>query len=238
MEGQQGAEAVARILVVDDDHHIIEVVRFALEREGHEVFEAGNGEAALQAFDDLNPDLLVLDIVMPGIGGLSVCRELRRRSAVPILFLSSRDDESDKVLGLELGGDDYVTKPFSPRELTARVAAALRRAPNSIAPAGVAEAAVLTCGPLQLDPIAHRASLDGLDINLTVAEFSLLKVFMGRPGRAYSRGQLVELAYGSGHHLTDRTVDSHIRGIRKKLGDEGERIETVYGVGYRFKGDQ
>jgi two-component system OmpR family response regulator len=228
---------LAKILVVDDDHHILEVVRFALEREGHEVIEASDGEAALDLFETHAPDLLVLDIVMPGIGGLSVCRELRRRSAVPILFLSSRDDESDKVLGLELGGDDYVTKPFSPRELTARVTAALRRAPGAQESVGPQDVAALSCGALLLDPTAHRATLGGEDVSLTVAEFSLLKVFMTRPGRAYSRAQLVELAYGSGHHLTDRTVDSHIRGIRKKLGEEGERIETVYGVGYRFKGD-
>ena len=230
---------MAKILVVDDDHHIIEVLRFALEQQGHIVVAASSGEAALAAFDAHAPALLVLDIVMPGMGGLSVCRELRRRSKVPIIFLSSRDDESDTILGLELGGDDYVTKPFSPRELVARVGAALRR---STALEGEPEAAKraakdpLRCGPICLDLDAHRATLEGEDLHLTVVEFSLLRVFMTRPGRAYSRAQLVTLAYGSSHHLTDRTVDSHIRGIRKKLGAEGQRIETVYGVGYRFKG--
>jgi len=224
---------MAEILVVDDDGHIREVVRFALSRAGHTVREAEHGRAALRAFSERAPDLIVLDIVMPEEDGLATCREIRKHSRVPIIFLSSRDDELDRVLGLELGGDDYVSKPFSPRELVARVSAVLRRV---AAPAPVVEAPVLQSGALRLDLERHRCDLAGRELVLTVTEFDLLHALLSAPGRVLSRAQLIERAYDGDHHVTERTVDSHVRRLRKKLGDAGvDPIETVYGVGYRLR---
>jgi two-component system OmpR family response regulator len=225
---------VARILVVDDDAHIRDVVRFALEKAGHRVCEAGNGKAALAEFARAEVDLVVLDILMPELDGLEVCREIRRDSSVPILFLSSRDEELDRVLGLELGADDYVVKPFSPRELVARVKGILRRAQRSAAEErGASE--VIERGALRIDVDRHACSWAGRAITLTVTEFELLHSLLGMPGKVYTREELVERAYGAGHHITDRTVDSHVRRIRKKFKQCGaDPIETVYGLGYRL----
>jgi two-component system, OmpR family, response regulator len=225
---------VARILVVDDDAHIRDVVRFALEKAGHRVSEAADGKAALVEFARSPADLVVLDILMPELDGLEVCRELRRSSAVPILFLSSRDEELDRVLGLELGADDYVVKPFSPRELVARVKGILRRAQRS-ASAEPAAPEVIERGALRVDVERHTCSWAGREIALTVTEFELLHSLLGMPGKVYTREELVERAYGAGHHITDRTVDSHVRRIRKKFKQCGaDPIETVYGLGYRL----
>jgi two-component system OmpR family response regulator len=224
---------MAEILVVDDDGHIREVVRFALDRAGHNVREADNGRAALRAVAERMPDLIVLDIVMPEEDGLATCREIRRRSRVPVIFLSSRDDELDRVLGLELGGDDYVSKPFSPRELVARVAAVLRR---TAAPAENVEARVVRVGALQIDLERHRCELNGRQLVLTVTEFELLHALMSAPGRVLSRAQLIERAYDGDHHVTERTVDSHVRRLRTTLADAGaDPIETEYGIGYRLR---
>jgi len=223
---------MAHILVVDDDAHIREVVRFALSNAGHRVSEAGDGEEALEKFGDEPADLVVLDVVMPEQDGLTVCRTLRERSEVPILFLSSRDEEIDRVLALEIGGDDYVTKPFSPRELVARVKAMLRR--PKLPDRDAEPDACLRHGPLALDPLRHECRFDGAEVDLTATEFLLLRTLMNTPERVYSRGELVERAYGAGHHITERTVDSHVRRIRHKFkGVEADPIETVYGVGYR-----
>jgi two-component system OmpR family response regulator len=225
---------VARILVADDDGHIREVVRYALEQAGHAVVEAADGTAALLAMERGPLDLAVLDIVMPGADGLELCRRVQARGGPPILFLSSRDGEIDRVLGLELGADDYLTKPFSPRELVARVRAVLRRAgPRSEAPA----AGPLRHRGLELDPERHRCRFEGREVQLTATEFTLLGALLGRPGRVYGRDELVELAYGGEHHITWRTVDSHVRRIRAKLAEAGaeEPIETVHGVGYRLR---
>jgi two-component system OmpR family response regulator len=224
------------ILVVDDDAHLREVVRFALEKAGHQVREARDGAAALRAVGERAPDLIVLDIVMPEQDGLSVCREIRAHSRLPIIFVSSRDEELDRVLGLELGGDDYIGKPFSPRELVARVAAVLRRAQGAPASADGEQVGVLVHGPLELDPSRHRCTWAGRELVLTVTEFALLAALLAAPGRVLARAQLVERAYGGGHYITDRTVDSHIRRLRKKLAAAGvDPIETVYGVGYRLR---
>lgn len=225
---------MAEILVVDDDGHIREVVRFALSRAGHTVREAEHGRAALRAFTERAPDLIVLDIVMPEEDGLATCREIRKHSRVPIIFLSSRDDELDRVLGLELGGDDYVSKPFSPRELVARVSAVLRRTTTqATAPLGTE---VLQLGALRLDLERHRCDLAGRELVLTVTEFDLLHALLSAPGRVLSRAQLIERAYEGDHHVSARTVDSHVRRLRKKLADAGvDPIETVYGVGYRLR---
>ncbi len=224
---------MARILVADDDGHIREVVRFALERAGHEVIEAANGALALKHFAAESPELLVLDILMPEDDGLSVCRQIRAQSKVPIIFLSSRDEELDRVLGLELGADDYITKPFSPRELTARVAAVLRRTTQ----ADVTDE-VVTHGVLRVDLGRHEARCRDELLTFTVTELALLVALMRVPGRVIERGDLVRRAYGDGHHITERTVDSHVRRIRAKLAAAGvDPIETVYGVGYRMRED-
>ena len=230
----EGMEArVATVMVVDDDGHIREVMRFALERAGHSVIEAHDGRAALEAFEAHRIDVVILDIIMPEEDGLEVCRKLRAKSQVPILFLSSRDDELDRVLGLELGGDDYVTKPFSPREVVARVKAMLRRIATT---SGGDPTPHLRHGELAVDPQRHRCHWADQEITLTVTEFELLRALLGMPGRVYSRAELVDRAWGHGHHITDRTVDSHVRRIRHKFAAHGaDPVETVYGVGYRLR---
>ena len=223
---------MANILVVDDDAHLREVVRYALAREGHDVREAANGEMALRLFEAGPPDLVVLDVLMPELDGLEVCRRIRRTSRVPIVFLSSRGEELDRVLGLDMGGDDYVTKPFSPRELVSRVKAVLRRSqPEEATPPDP----VIVVGELRLDPIEHRCYARGVEITLTVTEFRLLQALMARPGRVFTRDDLMGLAYEGLHHVSERTLDSHVRGVRAKLRAAGlDPIETVHGLGYRL----
>jgi two-component system, OmpR family, response regulator len=232
----QGSGAQAppppHILVVDDDGHIREVMRFALEKAGYRVTEAPDGTRAYELVEREPFDLVVLDIVMPEDDGLTLCRKIRAHSRLPIIFVSSRDEELDRVLGLELGADDYLTKPFSPRELAARVAAVLRRTLPGPAPA--AAAPPLVRGPIQLDVVRHTCQVSGRELSLTVTEFELLRALLQSPGRVLSRAQLVELAYGVGHYISDRTVDSHVRRLRAKLGDAAGMLETVYGVGYRL----
>jgi two-component system, OmpR family, response regulator len=222
-----------RILVVDDDPRLREVVRYALSREGFEIEEAGDGHAALAACEASLPDLVVLDVVMPELDGIEVCRRIRQRSKVPILFLSSRGEEVDRVLGLELGGDDYVTKPFSPRELVSRVKAVLRRSTDE--PASVSEGA-LQLGDVRLDPHEIRVYAGKTELELTATEFRLLQVLMTKPGRVYTRDELMERGYEGTHFVSGRTLDSHIRRIRKKFRDTGrDPIETVHGMGFRMR---
>lgn len=226
---------MTRILVADDDPHLREVVRYALTRQGYAVVEAGNGAEALRMHRAAPFDLIVLDIVMPELDGIETCRELRRQGRVPVVFLSSRDEELDRVLGLELGGDDYITKPFSTRELVARIKAVLRRAipEPSFAAGGEAE---LRVGPIRLDPVAHRVWVHEHEVVLTVTEFSLVRVLMTRPGKVYTRDELTERAYpGGNHHIAERTLDSHIRRIRQKFREQDvDPVETVHGLGYRL----
>jgi two-component system OmpR family response regulator len=222
------------ILVCDDDAHIREVVRFALEKSGYAVREAADGRAAIEAFERGGIDMVVLDVLMPEEDGLAVCRRIRAKSEVPILFLSSRDDEVDRVLGLELGGDDYMTKPFSPRELVARVRAIGRRTRE--AGAAPSEEELIRVGQLEIDRSKHRVSYDGREVVLTATEMALLAALAVRPGRVFRRDELVDRAWGHDHFITERTIDSHVRRIRKKLADVGgEPLETVYGVGYRVR---
>ncbi len=222
----------ADILLVDDDPSLREVVRYALTRAGFNVREAADGVAALAAFNATPPDMIVLDILMPEMDGMEVCRQIRRKSQVPILFLSSRGEELDRVLGLELGGDDYVTKPFSPRELVSRVKAVLRRTK----PVETAPSEVISAGGVKLDRSAYRVWALDAEVALTVTEFRILEVLIRRPGRVFPRSELVELAYPGPHHVSDRTLDSHIRRIRQKLREAGsDRIETVHGLGFRFQ---
>lgn len=225
---------MSHILVVDDDPHLREVVRYALARQGHLVREAQNGVEALQMHAASPADLIVLDVVMPELDGIDTCRELRKTSRVPIVFLSSRDEEFDRVLGLELGGDDYLTKPFSTRELVARIKAVLRRAGPE--PSQTDKPRVITVNGLRLDLDEHRVWGGDNEVVLTVTEFSLLRVLMGRPGKVYTRDELVEHAYGDHHHISERTLDSHVRRIRQKFRELGlDPVETVHGLGYRLR---
>jgi two-component system, OmpR family, response regulator len=232
---------MAHILLVDDDGHIREIVHFALKQAGHRVTEAKDGALGWKAFEAHEFDLAILDVVMPEEDGLELCRKIRQRSSLPILFLSSRDEELDRVLGLELGADDYITKPFSPRELVARVRAALRRYQEirelkQAVGREEARADVIAHGELCLDVTRHRCSVRGVELTLTVTEFDLLRALLARPGQLFSREKLVEEAYGTGHHDSERTVDSHLRRVRQKLALHGlDPIETVYGMGYRLK---
>jgi two-component system OmpR family response regulator len=219
------------VLIADDDPHIREVVRFALGRAGIGCVEAADGAAALRVFEEARPDVLLLDVLMPEMDGTEVCRRVRATSGVPILFLSSKDDEVDKIVGLEIGADDYVTKPFSPRELVARVRAALRRAAAS-SPA--AASTVLRHGALSLDLDRHEARWGERAVVLTAVEFNLLKAMLAHPGRVFTRETLMSVAYDEPTHVSDRTIDSHVRGIRDKFAEAGgEPIETVRGVGYK-----
>jgi two-component system OmpR family response regulator len=222
---------MACILVVDDDAHIRDVVRYALERDGFSVIGAVNGIEALALLRDHPIDLVVLDIVMPELDGLSVCRRLREEKPVPIVFLSSRGEEIDRIHGLELGADDYVVKPFSPRELSMRVKAVLRRATPSDE---AATAGVLVCGRLRLDTAAHEAHVDDCRVELTATEFALLRVLLEKRGRVHSRAVLIDQVRADDYHVTERTVDTHVRRIRAKLRSfDIDPIETVHGVGYK-----
>ena len=225
------------ILVVDDDPHIRQLLVFALGKAGLAAIEAGDGEEAVTRIAAETPDLVILDINMPRMDGLEVCRRVRATSAVPILFLSSRDDEIDRVLGIELGGDDYVVKPFSPREVVARTQAILRRASGAAAaPAAVPElaSAVVTYGCLTLDAESWRARWEGREVALTVTEFAMLRALAARPGKVFSRDELIDRLHGPGFAVTDRTIDSHIRNIRAKFAAVGAAglIETRAGIGY------
>lgn len=228
-------EGVAAVLIVDDDPHIREVVSYALTQAGHTVEARDDGPSGLEAARRLQPELVVLDIMMPGIDGIEVCRRLRSESAVPILFLSSKDEEIDRVIGLEVGGDDYMTKPFSPRELVARVKAMLRRVSMMRDEATQsAEPKVKDHGDLHLDPDRFEVRWQGRPIVLTVTEFGIVESLLAHPGKVYTRAELVELAYRFDNHVTERTIDTHVRRIRKKFDAEGEPIETVFGLGYRL----
>jgi two-component system OmpR family response regulator len=226
---------VPRILVVDDDAHIREVVRYALVRDGHTVEEAADGHLALARLAAGGIDLVVLDVLMPELDGWSVCRRLRDAGGPPIIFLSSRGEDSDRILGLDLGGDDYLAKPFSPRELAARVRAVLRRGD----PAGDAgrlgpAPSPLRRGRLTIDRARHVALVDDRELDLTATELRLLAALLEHPGRALSRDQLIACAYPGRHHVAARTVDTHVRNIRHKLAGHGlDPIATVHGVGYR-----
>jgi two-component system OmpR family response regulator len=221
------------ILVVDDDPHIRDVVRFAFEKTGMVISIAQDGKEALRQFDRKVHELVVLDIGMPEMDGLEVCRQIRKTSDTPILFLSARDEEIDRILGLEIGGDDYVTKPFSPRELVARVNAILRRTRNAPAPA---PRKVFGHGRLAIDPDSHTASFLDTPVSLTALEFAILRTLLARPGFVFTREMILDAAYAGNIHVADRTIDSHVRNIRAKMAVAGgdSVIETVHGVGFKL----
>src|SRR5258706_722466 len=220
------------ILVVDDDPHIRDVVRFAFEKTGMLISTAQDGKEALRQFDRNVHELVVLDIGMPEMDGLEVCRQIRKTADTPILFLSARDEEIDRILGLEIGGDDYVTKPFSPRELVARVNAILRRARNT--PTAAAKA--LSHGRLAIDPDARSVAFQDTPVSLTALEFDILRTLLARPGFVFTRELILDAAYADNIHVADRTIDSHVRNIRAKLAAAGceSVIETLHGVGFRL----
>ncbi len=225
---------MATILIVEDEHELAALLRRQLEGEGHTALVAHDGHTALLLAAQAGPDLLILDWMLPGLDGLTVMRRLRERSTVPVLMLTARDDEADRVLGLEVGADDYLTKPFSLRELLARVRAILRRIELLTRPPA-ASAAPILLGRLTLDPVARRVTVDGEAVELTVKEYELLLMLTRHPGRSFSRGYLLDHIWGADYEGGDRTVDTQIVRLRRKLGEVGERISTVWGVGYRFE---
>ena len=229
---------MARLLVVEDDAAILESVAYSLEREGHEVIRAADGVSALELSRTSDPDLIVLDLMLPRMSGLDVCRAVREERPAPIVVLTARDSEADTVTGLGLGADDYVTKPFSMRELTARVAAALRRDGLSrAAGGGPARGAVLRGGGIELNADAREALRDGEPVALRPKEFDLLEYLMRHPGRALSRDLILERVWGYEYAGGTRTVDVHVRWLREKLERDPSsprRLTTVRGVGYKF----
>lgn len=229
-----------KILAVDDEAAIRELVQFNLERAGLAVVTAADGEEALAAFRRELPDLVLLDLMLPRLDGYTVCRRIREESAVPIIMLTARTGEQDRVEGLEMGADDYLVKPFSPRELVARVKAVLRRVEEHRAEpaASVSSGTVLRHGPLLLDQERHETYVDGRSVYLTPKEFALLALFLGHPGRVYSREALLDLVWGYEFAGDTRTVDVHVRRLRQKLEGDAARpgfIETVHGLGYRLR---
>jgi DNA-binding response OmpR family regulator len=227
--------AKGNILVVDDEPQVTVIVKSYLEREGYQVRTAGNGTQALAEFRQTAPDLLVLDVMLPAVDGLDVLREVRRTSKVPVIMLTAQAEGEDKLLGLELGADDYVTKPFSPRELTARVKAVLRRSEPEASPG--AKKPVLV-GELAIDPERFEVSCHGRAINLTATEFRILTALAEAAGRVLSRTQIMDRAMGEAFDGYDRTIDAHIKNIRRKLApvkDGGCNIVTVQGIGYKLE---
>jgi DNA-binding response OmpR family regulator len=226
---------VARVLVVEDEVGLCDLVRAHLEGDGHEVHQAFDGAEALRLAAEVSPHLVVLDWMLPKLDGLSVCRELRRTRLMPIIMLTARDAEGDRVLGLEVGADDYVVKPFSIRELVARVRAMLRRvALDSAAAAPAGEPSAIVHGPLVIDPAGHVATLGGVTLDLTRRELDMLVLFGRHPGRTFTRDFLLDRVWGPDYEGLDRAVDTAIVRLRRKLGDFGQRIEAVWGVGYRL----
>jgi DNA-binding response OmpR family regulator len=225
------------ILIVEDEHNLCHLIRDNLQEQGYKVLQAFDGTSALTMAKDAVPDLVILDIMLPGIDGLEVCRRLRQDSIVPILMLTARAEEIDRVLGLELGADDYLTKPFSMRELKARVRALLRRV-EMMQTTKLSADQVVTFAGLYLDPTSYETRLDDQTIDLTPKEFALLYLLVRHPGRAFSRAYLLDEIWGYEAAAYDRTVDTHVYRLRQKLGAESEiaqRIVAVRGIGYRFE---
>ena len=222
---------MADILIIDDDPQIRDVLRIALKQAGFATREAGDGAEGLAKALNGRDDLIILDIGLPAMDGFDLCRRLRAEKDTPVLFLTARDDEIDRVVGLELGGDDYVTKPFSPRELVARVRAILKRSQG-----GAGANGTLRRGVLELDPARHLCRVDGQNVALTQREMAILSLLMSRPENVFAKPQLSDAVYGPVIHVSDRTLDSHLRNLRAKLREAGagDAIETVHGVGIRM----
>jgi len=220
------------ILVIDDEPKIVKLARDYLERSGFHVITAADGNAALATARHERPDLIVLDLNLPGMDGLDVCRALRRESAIPIIMLTARVEETDRLIGLELGADDYITKPFSPRELVARVRAVLRRVQG-----GVHQPGIIRTGALEIDLNGHRVTRQGETIRLTRTEFNLLAMLARHPGQTFTRAHLLDRLHGIAYDGFDRSIDAHIKNLRRKLElnpAEPGYVLTVYGIGYKF----
>lgn len=222
------------ILVVDDDRKTVDLIRLYLEKDGYRVLVAYDGRRAIEIARNRRPGLIILDLMLPKVDGLDVCRLLRAESNVPIIMLTAKTTEDDKLEGLDIGADDYVTKPFSPRELVARVRAVLRR--------GMAEEvsgpSQIQLGNLEVDFVRHEARVEGTSVHLTPKEFTLLEIMIKQPGRVYSRLELLELAFGFDYQGFERTVDVHVMNLRKKIEPDPTQpryVHTVYGVGYKFE---
>jgi len=225
------------ILVVEDEEDVLELLRYNLDRNGFAVDSATTGEDAIDKARSVEPDLILLDLMLPGLDGLEVCKTLKRdprTEQIPIAMVTAKGDEADIVAGLEVGADDYVTKPFSPRVLIARVKAVLRRPARSLPPSR-SEQAIVEAHGVQIDPNRHRVTVKGKPVDLTSTEFRLLYFLAARPGWVFTRYQIVDAVHGQDYPVTDRSVDVQIVGLRKKLGSAGKLIETVRGVGYRFR---
>ncbi len=221
-----------KILVVDDEERIVNIVRAYFAKEGYRVLSARDGAEALALARREQPDLIILDLMLPQVSGWDVCRELRRDSAVPVIMLTARDDDTDKIVGLELGADDYVTKPFNPKELVARARAVLRRAKPAPAPAKV-----IAVGDLVIDVERHEVRRAGVPVALTPSEFALLATLAASPGRVFTRLQLLERVQGDAFEGYERAIDSHVKNLRQKIEDDPRRpryVLTVFGVGYKF----
>jgi two-component system alkaline phosphatase synthesis response regulator PhoP len=227
-----------QILIIEDEADIRELVRYNLERESFAVGEAGSGEDGLKAVLKKKPDLILLDLMLPGKDGLQICRELKQNEqtrGIPVVMMTARGEESDIITGLELGAEDYVVKPFSPKVLTARVKAVLRRSEAAEEPSAED---VLRIGDLVIHPGRHEVSVNGKPVDLTASEFGLLHFLARRPGWVFTRYQIVDAVHGEDYPVTERSVDVQIVGLRKKLKKSGDCIETVRGVGYRFKDEE
>ena len=224
---------MATILIIEDEIELVKVLRSYLEQAGFTVFSALRGDSGISIWEHKRPDLVLLDLNLPGMDGLDVAREIRRKSDIPIIMLTARVEETDELVGLELGADDYILKPFSPRLVVARVRALLRRSSGA-----TAEPEVLRVADLEIDMDAHTARRKGIYLELTPTEFNLLATLAAQPGRVFTRMQLLEAAQGSAYEGYERTIDAHVKNLRSKLEPDPKHpryVETVFGVGYRFK---
>lgn len=227
--------AYGKILVVEDNPDILELVAYNLEAQGYEVTRAMTGENGLSLAARVSPDLVVLDVMLPGINGLDVCRKLKQQDAtraIPIILLTAKSEDADIISGLELGADDYITKPFSPKVLIARVRALLRRVSEDKIPDANL---ILQVHGITMDTVRHEVTVEGEEVAVSATEFAILKHFMTNPGWVFSRNQIIDAVRGGNYPVTERSVDVQILGLRKKLGPQGQHIETVRGVGYRLR---
>jgi two-component system response regulator RegX3 len=224
---------VTRVLVVEDEESYSDALAYMLRKEGYEVAIAADGNSAIAEFERNGADIVLLDLMLPGLPGTEVCRQIRQTSSVPVIMVSAKDDEVDKVVGLELGADDYVTKPYSPRELVARIRAVLRRGLGD----GVPDADVLEAGPVRMDVERHVVTVDGTEQRLPLKEFELLEMFLRNPGRVLTRGQLIDRVWGSDYVGDTKTLDVHVKRLRAKLEpdpSEPKYLVTVRGLGYKL----
>lgn len=225
-----------KVLVVDDEAPIVEAIAYNLRKDGYQTFTAADAESCLEIVRNENPDLIILDVMLPAASGFDVCRSLRRHSTVPIIMLTARAEETDRVVGLELGADDYITKPFSTRELMARVKAILRRTQASELPTG----RIVTVGSLTIDPVRYEVTVSGKRVDLSPKEFELLRFMASHSGQVFSRQSLLDRVWGADAYVEERTVDVHIRWLREKVEtnpSQPERLLTVRGVGYKFRAE-